>query len=119
MPDSGWVTATGHSSAIVNGGTPVTPAALLCFFDSTSNPKVRILDSVFPRRIMYGGSVGLLTGDNDPTPTLTVASIFFHNMQLEFEELALNILEAGGNIDIVRIFWKLPDSTTWKFKLYW
>lgn len=118
MPDSGWQTATGESSYVLNGGTPVPVNAVLLWVDSFTETKVRVLSTLFPRNLQYAGSIRLLTHDTGPDGEDVYAVAWQIHINYEYQEW-FNYAPVEGLPNTHHIDWKLPGGLTLKFRAFW
>jgi hypothetical protein len=118
MADSGWITATGEGSAVLNGGTTIDAFFVQHRVTVIDNPKVRITGSVFPRRLQFAGSAQLLTHDTDFDGSSVFIPNFDWPISWEAFEFGVPKQELGFN-GTNMLHWLLPPGVTVEMKVFW
>ena len=118
MTNSAWIDATGHGQIDFNGGSTIHPVAVVCSLVSLTNPKVRVIDSDFPRMLRYAGIIGFVTPDLQPDGSTANAMANWHRLEWEFEEWQCEREEAGPFLASVLV-WRLPIDIEFNFQVFW
>lgn len=115
MPDSGWITATGEGSHQFNATGPLVLALTTQVISATS-PQIRLIGSLFPRRLKYAGSIGVSNTLNTDRNGVLREFIGFTKFVL-WETEYTNI--QNNNVAADTMFWRLPLGLSLAFRVTW
>jgi hypothetical protein len=118
VPSLGYITCTGEGSQQLAAGAAEAVTSVVAWLQASTNPRVRIIGTAFPRRVMYAGSWQLASSETDPN---AASSICVHHSQpiwFEFQDTPVAYWNGSGNSSD-RIMWKLAPGVTVKLKVWW
>lgn len=118
MPDSGWIDAVGFGSAVLSGGAEVGVQYVDVQVISFTNPRIRSFGSTFPRRLLYAGSVQLLTGEHDVNGVQQQIPTVDFPVSFEMFEWPAPTF-AFGLLGITEVQWELPSGIEIKIRVFW
>jgi len=122
MTNMGWTEISGEGEMLFAGGDYKKVCNVLAFVGDITSPRVRITGTVDPRRVQYGGTIGLSGEDVDHDDVMFHDVNYHHTWPLNWTQqyivpLADHFDSVGGGDN--RIFWRIPPGITWWIDVYY
>lgn len=112
MPNSPVFVAQGEGAALINGGVAVVPTGIVGQVTAAPSPRVRFTGVNKPRRVQYGGVVGVGTLTTDFLGNANqVLSVGEYHINVEFFALSCGTILVACTY----AYWRIPAGETVQF----
>lgn len=112
MGQYGPTTVSGEGSAQIDTGTIHQVTDIEAKLGTVTSTRVRLLGSVSPKRVQFGGSYGMSI--NDGTDDVVT---YERHLRWETEDFVLPVADNDGYGDSV--WWRLPPGLSLSLTVYW
>lgn len=116
MTATDWFEASGEGVTEITDGSYQFVNFVLAHVGALTSPRVRLLGTTTPRRIMYGGSCAFGGTDTNQDGADVFELGLLHNFQYEAEFWPIPAA-SQGRLAATHFSWHLPDGITWWLKV--
>lgn len=112
MGQYGPTTVSGEGSAQIDSGTIHQVTDIYAVLGTVTSAKVRVLGSLSPKRIQYGGSYGLSINGSD-------GDVVTYERHATWEVEDFNTPTSDGDGYADSLWWRLPPGIEWSLTAFW